>query len=181
MVLMGKGKTSNSVSYTHLPIIGVIQAGAKSAAAATRNGKIGVIGTPVSYTHLDVYKRQDPVQAAAEGMVPVQVAATVNSMLSGTEATTLEVNGEDVSVMVEYPEDEYDTLDKVKGIVLSNGTGGSVGLTDIADVYFEDSPASILRSDKQYQVTISGDLTEFANENTETQLYNCLLYTSRCV
>ena len=114
----------------------------------------------------------DPVQAAAEGMVPVQVAATVNSMLSGTEATTLEVNGEDVSVMVEYPEDEYDTLDKVKGIVLSNGTGGSVGLTDIADVYFEDSPASILRSDKQYQVTISGDLTEFANENTETQLYN---------
>ena len=30
-----------------IPIIGVIQAGAKSAAAATRNGKIGVIGTQV--------------------------------------------------------------------------------------------------------------------------------------
>ena len=42
-----------------IPIIGVINAGARAAVSATKNGRIGVIGTDaVSYTHLDVYKRQ---------------------------------------------------------------------------------------------------------------------------
>ena len=113
----------------------------------------------------------DPVKAAAEGMVPSQVAASVNAMLSGKDAVTLDIDGEDIDVTVEYPDDEYDTVEKVNGIVLSNGAS-SVALTDIADVHFEDSPASITRSDKQYQVTISGDLTELSNENSEMQLYN---------
>ncbi len=46
-------------------------------------------------------------------------AGTVSSMLGGKEATTLNVDGDDVSVMVEYPDDEYDTIDKLKGIVLA--------------------------------------------------------------
>ncbi len=47
-------------------------------------------------------------------------------MLGGKEATTLNVDGDDVSVMVEYPDDEYDTIDKLKGIVLTENAGGSV-------------------------------------------------------
>lgn len=41
----------------------------------------------------------------------------VNTMLSGSTATTLKVNGNDIDVNVEYPDGEYDTLDQVKGIV----------------------------------------------------------------
>ena len=37
-------------------------------------------------------------------MTPLQIAGTVSSMLGGKEATTLNVDGDDVSVMVEYPE-----------------------------------------------------------------------------
>ena len=51
----------------------------------------------------------DPIKAAAEGLSAAQIGATVNNMLSGVEATTLEVDGEDVSVMVEYPREEYET------------------------------------------------------------------------
>ena len=107
----------------------------------------------------------DPIKATAEGLSPAQIGATVNNMLSGVEATTLEVDGEDVSVMVEYPKDEYKTIDQVQGIVLTNAMGQSVALTDVADVVFEDSPQSIVRSDKQYQVTISADYTDQANSN----------------
>lgn len=102
----------------------------------------------------------DPVKAAAEGLAPIQIAGTVNSMLSGTEATTLDVNGEEVSVMVEYAPDEYKTLDQLKSIVLMTPAGGSVALTDVADVTFQDSPLSISRENKQYQVTITGDYAE---------------------
>lgn len=105
----------------------------------------------------------DPIQAAAEGLSPVQTAGLINTMLGGTEATTLEVNGNEISVMVEYPEGEYETLDQVKGIVIPTATGASVALSDIAEVVFQDSPLSITRSDKQYQVTISGDYTDLVN------------------
>ncbi|MCI8764880.1 MAG: efflux RND transporter permease subunit [Lachnospiraceae bacterium] len=100
----------------------------------------------------------DAVKANAENITPMQIAGAVSNMLGGVEATTLEVNGDDVSVMVEYPDDEYDTIDKLKGIVLTNNAGASVALTDVANVGFKDSPATIRRSDRQYQVTITGDL-----------------------
>ena len=116
----------------------------------------------------------DALKANAENITPIQIASTVNMMLSGKEATTLEVDGEEISVMVEYPKDEYDTIDKLQGIVLTTNTGSSVALTDVADIGFKDSPTSISRKDKQYQVTITGDvLTDDPREQDaiEKKLY----------
>ena len=112
----------------------------------------------------------DPVKASAEGLAPAQVAGQVYAMLSGTEATTLNVNGNDLSVKVEYGDDQYDTIDKLQGIVLPTATGSMVALTDIAEIGFKDSPQSIMKSDKQYQVTISGQLTDKADLSTNGKL-----------
>ena len=43
--------------------------------------------------------------------------------------------GESITVNVEYADDEYDTMDKVENAVLSTPDGGSVALTDVADVH----------------------------------------------
>ena len=99
----------------------------------------------------------DSVKAGAEGLTPAMIAGTVNQILSGADATTLEVDGNEVDVRVEYPADDYKTIDQLESIMLTNPSGGTVALTDVADVVFEDSPASISRSDKQYQVTISAE------------------------
>lgn len=112
----------------------------------------------------------DSVKASAEGLAPAQVAGQVYAMLSGTEATTLNVNGNDLSVKVEYGDDQYDTIDKLQGIVLPTATGSMVALTDIAEIGFKDSPQSIMKSDKQYQVTISGQLTDAADLSTDAKL-----------
>ena len=112
----------------------------------------------------------DPVKAAAEGMTPVQVASQVYMMVSGSEATTVNVNGDDISVKVEYPDGEYDTIEQLQSIVLPTATGGSVALSDIAEFGFVDSPQNIVKSDKQYQVTISGLLTEAADPGTKARL-----------
>ncbi|MCD8220704.1 MAG: efflux RND transporter permease subunit [Clostridiales bacterium] len=107
----------------------------------------------------------DSVKATAEGVTPALVASSLNNILDGIEATTMKVDGEDISVMVEYAKDQYDTIDKLQGIMLTSSSGTSVALTDVADIYFKDSPATILRSDGQYQVTITGDfLTEDSRE-----------------
>ena len=41
---------------------------------------------------------------------------------------------------------------------------------DIADIGFKDSPQSITKSDKQYQVTITGTLTEGADSTTKDKI-----------
>lgn len=112
----------------------------------------------------------DPVKATAEGVAPSQVAGQVYMMLSGTEATTLNVDGNDVSVMVEYPEGEYDTIDELQGIVIPTATGSSIALMDIAEIGFADSPQSLTKTDKQYQVTISGVLNDKATSNSLAEI-----------
>ena len=46
-------------------------------------------------------------------------------------------------------------------------TGASVARVDIADISYKDSPLSITRSDKQYQVTITGDYTGVVNTDDD--------------
>ena len=117
----------------------------------------------------------DPVKATAEGVSPVQVAGQVYMMLSGTEARTMNVNGNDVSVMVEYPKGEYDTIDELQGIVVYSTTGKAVALSDIAEIRFEDSPSSVAKTDKQYQVTISGSLNDLATGTTLDEIQKTIV------
>ena len=102
----------------------------------------------------------DPIKAAAEGVAPATVGGMLNGMLSGVKATTMDVAGQNVDVKVEYPEGTYDTLEKVEGVTIPNTTGGSVALTDIAAIGYEDSPTAINRKNKQYLVTITGSFTD---------------------
>jgi multidrug efflux pump subunit AcrB len=111
----------------------------------------------------------DPIKAAAEGIAPVTAGGMLNSMLSGVEATNFDRDGQEISVKVEYPDDSYDTLDKVEGIMVPNATGGSVALTDIASVGYEDSPATITRKNKQYQVTVTGSFTDKVKTEKDKQ------------
>ena len=116
----------------------------------------------------------DAVKANAENITPLQIAGTVSSILGGKEATTLKIDGEEVSVNVEYPPEQYDTIDELQGIVLTTNSGTSVALTDVADIVFKDSPAAIVRKNRQYQVTITGELeTEDPRQvdAIETRLY----------
>ena len=49
--------------------------------------------------------------------------------------------------------------DRVKGIILTKPSGGYVALTDVAEIYFKDSPASISKTDKSFEITITADYT----------------------
>ena len=82
--------------------------------------------------------------------------------------------------MVEYPDGEYDTIDQVKGIVLDTATGGSVALTDIADIYFKDSPQNIVRADKEYQVTITGDFVKGIAKDDQDAIGDNNLQKKQC-
>ena len=112
----------------------------------------------------------DPVLAAAEGFVPAQASAQIYAMMTGVEADTMEIDGEEYSVKIRYPADEFDSLSKVEDIRLTSQAGTTAYLRDIGKVSYEDSPAAIERSDKQYTCTVTALYTDLADTDTANDL-----------
>ena len=102
----------------------------------------------------------DPVSASAEGLTAAQIGTMITQMLDGEEVTTLKVDGQEISVKAEYPEDQYRTVPQLERIILKKPSGGYVALSDVAEIYYKDSPSSIEKEDKSYQITISADYVD---------------------
>lgn len=100
----------------------------------------------------------DPVKASAEGLTAAQIGSQVKNYLDGVEIATLTVDGNEISVMAEYPDGEYDQVPQLERALITTATG-AVSLGDVADIVYKDSPSSISKYDKEYQVTISASYT----------------------
>ena len=111
----------------------------------------------------------DQVAASAEGLTAASIGQQVKYMLDGAKIATLTIDGNEVSVNAEYPEGMYRTVEQVKNMLLTTGSGKSVALSDVADVEFKDNPSSISKTDKSYEVTVSAD---YVNGNVKTLLDN---------
>ena len=109
----------------------------------------------------------DQVAASAEGLSATEIGRQVKQMLDGQELTTLEIDGQEISVTAEYPEGEYRTVPQLQNIILSKPSGGYVALTDVADITYKDNPSSISKTDKKYEITISAD---YASGNVKSQI-----------
>lgn len=71
-----------------LPILGVIRPGATSAALATRNRRVGVIGTPAtirSHAYFEAIKDENPAVEVYEHATPTFVPMVEAGLLSGPE------------------------------------------------------------------------------------------------
>ena len=102
----------------------------------------------------------DPVQAEAIGMTPRNIAGMVYQTLSDNEVMKYSSGDSTITVNMNYPDDTYNTIDKIKSILIPTATGGVKALSDIASVEFEDSAVTMTRSDKRYQVAITADTVE---------------------
>lgn len=112
----------------------------------------------------------DPIKAAAEGLSPIALGQSLNSILGGKTVLKIDLDGEKADVRVEYPKDRFDTLEKIKNIRFSTPRGAAVALDSVATVDFSDSPATITREDKKYVVTIRANYTEKANKETKEEV-----------
>ena len=110
----------------------------------------------------------DSVKAKAKGISPATIGHSVYQAINGATAKTIEVDGDDVDVKVQYPEDEFKSADQIRNMTLSLPNGGFAAVNDVAELSFVDSPASITRENKQYMATITGDYTSKAGKNTKS-------------
>lgn len=100
----------------------------------------------------------DPVKATAAGLSPQQVSGSIYSMMSGSDAMDVMVDNREYTVRVEYPADEYPTMNEVMGITLTNMSGKDVPLSDIAKIVYTDSPQAIMRQNNMYMASVTATL-----------------------
>ncbi|WP_332649618.1 efflux RND transporter permease subunit [Lysinibacillus sp. 54212] len=105
--------------------------------------------TDLDYTVEEIQIEVDREKANAYGMLPAQIATTVNSMTRGLFTT--QMIAEDNAVLAVYTGygDEYKTsIDALKTMKLRTNSGVFVELQDVADVKVAEGQTAIRRSDQ---------------------------------
>lgn len=100
----------------------------------------------------------DPIRAAANGLTPQMVGGTIYSATNGTDVFDVSIDDKDYTVKVEYPKNEYKTVEDVYGMNLTNMQGKSVPLKNIADIVYTDAPQTITRTNGRYTVTLTASM-----------------------
>ncbi|ONI40360.1 hypothetical protein AN639_04925 [Candidatus Epulonipiscium fishelsonii] len=101
----------------------------------------------------------DPLKAAFYGLQVSDISQIVYSMNNGIDVGTLEVQGEEYDITINYPEGAYDDFNKLLSLAI-NTSKGKITLGDVATIVFEDVEQSIQRVDGAYNI----DLKAFTQE-----------------
>ena len=94
--------------------------------------------------------------AAQYGLTAATVGSAVRSQLTGTTATTLKMNGEEISVVVRGDSDAGESLDALRSLPITTALGSDVPLGMVADVTVTMAPQSIARENQSRTITITG-------------------------
>ncbi|MCM1326731.1 MAG: efflux RND transporter permease subunit [Bacteroidales bacterium] len=121
----------------------------------------GVIKTDNSMANASTMARVqvDPLKAMQYGLTPIQVAMTLNNVLSGVSPLTIAREGSEYEVRLEYPKGIYDDLNQLMDLGLSTSFGVTVPLRDIAEIVYVDSQETITKQDGLYLVSLTATLT----------------------
>ena len=95
--------------------------------------------------------------ATQYGLTAATVGSAVRSQLTGTTATTLKVDGEEISVVVRGDSNSGSSLDALRSMPITTPLGSSVPLGLIAEITVDLAPQSILRVNQSRTITITGD------------------------
>ena len=97
----------------------------------------------------------DPIKAAANFLTPQMVGGTIYSAMNGSEVFDSSIDNKTYKVKVEYPKDEYVTVNDVYGMSIMNTRGQEIPLRDVAQIVYTDSPEQIIRTNGRYSVTLT--------------------------
>ena len=95
--------------------------------------------------------------AAQYGLTAAAIGSAVRSELTGSTATAVTLNNQELDVVVKGNGSAATSLDALRSMPVPSALGGTVPLGAVADVVTEQAPQSITRADQSRQVTISGD------------------------
>lgn len=122
------------------------------------------LGSDASQAKLKI----DPLKCMDVGLTAVQVAGEMYSASSGKEAMTMNMDTEEYSVMLEFPEGTYSNMNDLLNLEISTAYGTTITVGDVAEVIYQDAPETLVRNDGKYQVSVTAyttDASKFTAQN----------------
>lgn len=111
------------------------------------------VGNPEELLHIDR-------QAAADMKLSVsQIGRTVQTVLSGTQASMYRDGGHEYRILVRVKDAELLSMEDILDLTLTNSDGQPVSLRNVVDVRPRRGPQRIERRDRERVVTISGEIS----------------------
>ncbi len=95
--------------------------------------------------------------AAQYGLTAAAVGGAVRSELTGSTATKVTINSQELDVVVRGSGAASESLDALRSMAVPSSFGGTVPLSSVAEVVIEQAPQTITRSNQTRQITITGD------------------------
>jgi HAE1 family hydrophobic/amphiphilic exporter-1 len=98
-------------------------------------------------------------QKAADMKLSVsRIGGTLETVLSGTQASTFRESGKEYRILVKVKDAEQMTMDDILDLTLTNGDGQPVSLRNVVSVKARSGPQRIERRDRERVLTISGEI-----------------------
>ncbi|MCJ7579772.1 MAG: efflux RND transporter permease subunit, partial [Candidatus Aminicenantes bacterium] len=108
-------------------------------------------GNPEELFHIDR-------QAAADMNISVsQIGRTIQTVLSGSQASTFRDGGYEYRILVKVQDSENMTIDDILDLTLSNSLGEQVSLRNVMDARPRRGPVRIERRDRERIVNVTAD------------------------
>lgn len=93
--------------------------------------------------------------AAHFGINSYQLATGLKSALSGSTATKLKMNGDEIKINLSLTDNYHATVDNLKQVMIPSATGQMVPVGQIATLEYDNSPSVINRENQQRTVSLS--------------------------
>lgn len=104
---------------------------------------------------VDVTLRRDV--AAQYGLTAATIGTAVRSQLTGSTATVLKVNGEEINVVVRGEADAGKSLDALRSMPITTPLGSAIPLGMVANVEVVMAPQTINRQNQSRTISITGN------------------------
>lgn len=102
--------------------------------------------------------RIDRDKAALYGVSAANVAGMLRTDITGSTPTSYKINDDEYDIRIMQDSDKINYLSDVESILIPTVRGGSIPLSDLADIYTEEVPTSITRENQTRYVTVKANL-----------------------
>ena len=119
-----------------------------------------------------IYINRD--KASTYGFSTAQIASVIRTAVDGRVATTYKLDGTEIDIKVQYPEEKRKTFEQLKSFTLLSPLGVKIPLSDIVTIEIKQGPISINRSNQERYVTVTGDVFGRSSGDVNKELKNIL-------
>lgn len=96
------------------------------------------------------------------GLSVASIASTLRNVVYGTEATSVNINGDDIDIVLKYDKNKLKSTDDLKDVMIF-GSKGAVPLDQVSTVKLEPALLSINHRDGEKVISVSADLEDGGN------------------